>query len=299
MAIEINYEKMDVGSCFNTKPLPMDFILPGFVASTVGCLAAAGSTGKSFASLEIAMGICCNDADKKLLNMDIKKEGSVAIFNAEDPQTVIHDRLHSISSHLTVNTRHKVASKLDIYPLVGKQADIMLKEWQDFILRVAEGKRLLVFDTLTRWHKLDENSNGQMSQVIGALEMIATKSGASIIFLHHTGKSAAMNGEQDKQQSTRGASAIVDNCRWQGFMQTMTEDEAKRLGVHPDNRKSYVQIGGNKENYGAPTNAKWLKRSEGGVLLTANDIKTLNKPNLSVVNSNKKNEEDILNESKY
>ncbi len=270
MGLDLNFKKMNIEQCFKTKPEPLDFVLPGFVAATVGCLAAAGSTGKSFAALEIAMGISCNDADKKLLNMNIKKEGPVAIFNAEDPATVIHERLHSISTHLSTLTRERMYSNLEIYPLVGMQADIMNEDWQKFILKKAEGKRLLVFDTFTRWHRLDENSNGQMSQVIGVLEMIATKSGAAILFLHHTGKSAALNGEQDKQQSTRGASAIVDNCRWQAFMQTMSEDEAKKHSVALDDRKMYVQIGGNKENYGSPTIAKWLRRGEGGVLLTAN-----------------------------
>lgn len=270
MSLDLNFKKINIEKCFETKPEPLDFVLSGFVAATVGCLAAAGSTGKSFVALEIAMGISCNDADKNLLKMNIKKEGSVAIFNAEDPATVIHERLHSISAHLSTTTRGKIYSNLEIYPLVGKQADIMNADWQKFILKVAEGKRLLIFDTFTRWHRLDENSNGQMSQVIGVLEMIATQSGAAILFLHHTGKNAALNGEQDKQQSTRGASAIVDNCRWQAYMQTMSEDEAKKHFVVLDDRKMYVQIGGNKENYGSPTVAKWLKRGEGGVLLPAN-----------------------------
>lgn len=270
MTLDLNLKKINIEKCFERKPEPLDFVLPGFVAATVGCLAAAGSTGKSFAALEIAMGISCNDADKNLLNMNIKREGSVAIFNAEDPVTVIHERLHSISAHLSTTNREKIYSNLEVYPLVGKQADIMNADWQKFILKVAEGKRLLIFDTFTRWHRLDENSNGQMSQVIGVLEMIATQSGAAILFLHHTGKSAALNGEQDKQQSTRGASAIVDNCRWQAYMQTMSEDEAKKHSVALDDRKMYVQIGGNKENYGSPTIAKWLRRGEGGVLLTAN-----------------------------
>lgn len=275
--MSIQFSPLDIAHCFDEVPIPLDFILPGFVASTVGCLAAAGSTGKSFAALEVAMGICSLDADKSLLNMGICKEGEVAIFNAEDPSSVLHQRLNSISSHLSPEVRQKVIRNLTIYPLVGKCADVMAKEWQETILKAAKGKRLLIFDTFTRWHKLNENDNGQMSQVIGVFEMIATETGASVLFLHHTGKSAAMNGEQDKQQSTRGASAITDNCRWQAFMQTMTEDEMRKLNIPAKVRKSYVQIGGNKENYGAPTNHKWLKRVEGGVLLPADEIKQIDK----------------------
>ena len=306
--MNIKLSPLDVARCFEEVPKPLDFIMPGFVVGTVGCLAATGSTGKSFAAIEVAVGVCSLDADKSLLNIGICKEGEVAIFNAEDPSSVLHLRLNSISNHLSSEVRLKVISNLAIYPLVGKCADIMNKEWQAAILEAGKGKRLLIFDTFSRWHKLNENDNGQMSQVIGVFEMIATITGASVLFLHHTGKSAAMNGEQDKQQSTRGASAITDNCRWQAFMQTMTEEEMKKFNISAELRKSYVQIAGNKENYGPSTKQKWLKRAEGGVLITAEDITRINnsgnKSSAKVVKSNSttnwsENLKNTLKERKY
>lgn len=300
MSLNLNLEKnlVNIAECLETDAKELDFILPGFVAGTVACLAAAGSTGKSYATMEIAIGICSNDADKKLLNMGIHKEGKVAIFNAEDPHDVIHARLRSMSVHLDQKMREKMAANLKIYSITGMQPDIMNPDWQNEIIRIGTGKRLLAIETFSRFHRLDENSNGQMSQVIGVLEMIAKVTGAAVLFVHHTAKSAALNGDQDKQQSSRGASTIVDNCRWQGYMQTMSEDEAKKLSVPLDDRKMYVQIGGNKENYGSPTIAKWLKRGEGGVLLPAN-IKSLNKPDIKLVASDKPSKKEVKNESNY
>lgn len=36
---------VDIRKAFSEVPPPLDFIWPGFLAGTVGCLAAAGATG--------------------------------------------------------------------------------------------------------------------------------------------------------------------------------------------------------------------------------------------------------------
>lgn len=258
---------IDVLHCFETEPKPLDFVLPGFLAGTVGVIAAAGSTGKSFAAVEMGMSVCSADADKSLLNLGVEHHGRVIIFNAEDPEVIIHQRLHSIGGYLSPAAREEVAEKMIIEPLVGRQTNILDPKWQEAVLRVAEGSRLVVFDTLTRWHQVDENSNGDMATVLGVFEMICRETGAAVLFLHHVSKSMGRDGRQDEQQATRGAAAITDNARWQGWMQTMSKSEAETLGVDPDNRKRYVRIGGNKENYGQAATERWLERKEGGVLM--------------------------------
>lgn len=287
--MSVKFEPLDISFCFETKPEPLDYILPGFVTGTVGCLAAPGATGKSIAGIEIAMGVCSPEADKSLLNIGIERKGKVVFFNLEDHQSVLHHRMHSISGHLHPDIRAEIIKNLTFYPLVGKGLNVMDKSWKDFMLKNADGKRLVAIDTFIRCHNLNENDNGQMSQVIGEMEMISNKTGAAILFFHHTSKGATLNGDQDKQQATRGASSIVDNCRWQAFMQGMSEDEAKKNNIKSENRKYYVQIGNNKENNSAPTNPKWLKRGDGGVLLPAIDIKLNVTPALAVVENKKSN----------
>lgn len=258
---------LNIIECFADAPPPLDFVIPGFVSATVGCLAAAGATGKSFWALEAAMSVCSADADAKLLNLGVKHNGRVVILNAEDPAIVLHQRLHAIGQHLPPDARAEVAERLVIEALTGTMPDIMAKKWQDAILRIAEDARLVVFDTLTRWHKMNENDNGQMAQVLSVMEMIAKETGAAILFLHHVSKGMAREGRQDEQQATRGAASITDNARWQGWMQTMGVDAAKEYGIDDDNRRRYVAVGGNKENYGQATPDAWLERKAGGVLL--------------------------------
>lgn len=259
-------ESVDIATAFSTKPPDLDFVIPGFVAGTVGCIAAAGGTGKSFAVLELACGIASESANKVLLNLDIKKHGKVCMFNAEDPDVILQSRLFSISSYIYDHTQAEIAKSLTIKSLMGRGADINDPIWFDAILKASEGCRLVIFDTFSRFHKLSENDNGDMAQVVGQYERIARETGASVLFPHHTSKSMSGNGRQDEQQATRGAAAITDNCRWQGFMQTMSDKEALKSGIADADRKQYVRLGANKENYGASSSDKWLERKAGGVL---------------------------------
>jgi RecA-family ATPase len=271
---------MDILDCFTTEPKEMDFVIPNFLAGVVGVMAAAGGVGKSFWSLEVAMGICSHEANKSLLNLDIPKHGRVVILNAEDPATVLHHRIHSIGSYLNESAREEVAEKLLIEPLMGKQVNIRSQRWQEAVLRVMDGSRFTIFDTLTRWHNADENSNGEMSEVLGTFEMLCDKTGSSVLLLHHVSKAMAANGRQDEQQATRGAAAITDNARWQGWMQVMGKEEAGKYGIAEDIRKRYVNAGGNKENYGQNSKDVWLERCRGGVLLPV-DLKPVEKPSVN------------------
>ena len=89
---------IDLVHYFENEPAPLDCVWSGFVAGTVGCLAAAGSTGKSFFAIEVAMGVASNRANAVLLNFEIPKHGKAVIMNAEDPESVIGHRIHAIES---------------------------------------------------------------------------------------------------------------------------------------------------------------------------------------------------------
>jgi RecA-family ATPase len=257
---------IDIAAAFVSEPPVLDFVWPGFLAGTTGILAAAGSTGKSYFALEAAMGVASASADAALLKLGIQHHGKAVILNAEDPEAVIVHRLHAIGAHLDEEARMEIAARLVIEPLMGKGCNIMDQKWLDAVLRVSHDARLLVLDTFSRWHRGKENDNGEMAAVMGLMERVA-REGPAVLATHHVAKSMAMGGRQDEQQATRGAAAITDNARWQGYMQTMTEEQAGKFKVRSADRKGFVCWGGNKENYGVPTPDGWLRRHEGGVLL--------------------------------
>ncbi len=275
-------EQLDLELAFSETPATLDFVFGGLLAGTVGNISAPGSTGKSLLALELAMSVACPEIDDDLLQLEIVTRGGVAVINAEDPADILHSRLFSIKNCFNPDFLAEIRSNLSIVSLIGKQPNISNPAFQDEVIKHCEGNRLIVFDTFTRFHAMNENDNGQMSQVIGCYERIAHETGAAVLFLHHASKGAALNGQQSEQQASRGASAITDNCRWQGYLQGMISEEAISLNIEESDRKQYVRFGANKENYGRATPEKWFMRCDGGVLRAST---MTSKPKLKVIKS--------------
>lgn len=257
---------LDVMAAFTVLPPPIDYVLPNMVAGTVGALVSPGGAGKSMLALQLAAQVA---GGPDLLEVGELPTGAVIYLPAEDPPSAIHHRLHALGAHLTTEQRQIVADGLLIEPLIGKCPNIMALDWFEGLKRAAEGRRLMVLDTLRRFHIEEENASGPMATVVGRMEAIAADTGCSIVFLHHASKGAAMMGAGDQQQASRGSSVLVDNIRWQSYLSGMNAAEAEEWGVDDSQRGYFVRYGVSKANYGVPFQGRWFRRHEGGVLKPA------------------------------
>lgn len=266
---------IDVLAAFECEPPVLDFIWPGFLAGTVGALVAPGATGKSFWALEAAMSIACSVAGGDLVGLTPTHTGRVVYLAGEDPPSALVRRIHAIGQHLGHAARQAIAENLALEPIMGKRLNVMDEAHLRRVIEYSAGARLIVLDTLSRIHALDENSNGNMAHLVAVLEQIAATTGASVLYLHHVSKGSAREGQTDQQQAARGASALIDNARWCGYVARMTEDEAKRLSdrahdrypIGNDRRGYFVRFGVSKQNYGATPIDRWYMRHAGGVLV--------------------------------
>lgn len=265
---------VDIMGAFETEPPELDFIWPGFISGAVGALVAPGATGKSFWALQAAMAVSAPGAD--LLDIRPPAHGPVVYYAAEDPLPVLVRRLHSIGQHLPRDVRLAIAERLTLEAAMGSRMDLSDDAHLSNVVEYCRGARLIVFDTLSRFHTLDENSNGAMAGLVTQMEYIAVETGASILYLHHTSKASALQGQGDVQQAARGASSLVDNVRWCGYLAKMSRSESENLTsrtfdrdpIGPDQRLWYARFGASKENYGiSEFGERWYKRHEGGVLL--------------------------------
>lgn len=252
---------------FKREKVPSDFVLPGFVAGTVGALIAPGSTGKSMLAMELAAVVA--GANIFGSNWPKTKIGEVLILAVEDPENELFNRWTDLGSILNPEDR-KAGERVRVIPMLGEHFDIMNDEYFFALVDACVGKRLLILDTMRRIHTLDENDGGDMSQVVGRMEEIAKKTNCSILFLHHTSKAAALNGQNDVQQASRGSSVLVDNIRFQMFMASMTKEDEKSKQVDEPLWKNFVRFGVSKVNYGAKMDDFWLERKNGGILVPAN-----------------------------
>jgi len=267
--------EIDVWAAFENEPPVPDFIWPGFLASTVGALIAPGATGKSFWTLEAAMSIACSVAGGDLVGLAPTHTGRVVYLAGEDPQSALVRRIHAIGKHLNAQAREAISKNLTVKSIMGQRLNVMDKAQLRRIIDDSTGARLIVLDTLSRIHSLDENSNGEMAELVTTLEHVAAVTGASVLYLHHVSKGSARDGLTDQQQAARGASALIDNARWCGFVAAMTGEEAKRLSdsaidrkpIGDERRRHFVRFGVSKQNYDVMPSDRWYLRHSGGVLL--------------------------------
>lgn len=266
---------IDLAAAFESPPPALDFIWPGFLAGTVGALIAPGATGKSYWALEAAMSVACSVAGGDLVGLSPALNGKVVYLAGEDPDVALVRRINAIGHHLNRDARCAIAQNLILEPLMGKRLNVMDERHLARVIKFCEGSRLIVLDTLSRIHDKDENSNGDMARLVATLEHVATCTGASVLYLHHVSKGSAREGQTDQQQAARGASALIDNARWCGFIAKMTEDEAQSLSdraydrqpIGNDRRGFFVRFGVSKQNYDAAPHEQWYQRRDGGVLL--------------------------------
>jgi RecA-family ATPase len=253
---------------YEVEPRPLDFVLPSVLTGTVASLVSPGGSGKTMWALQVAHQVA-GAAD--LLGIGTFPAGPVLYLAAEDPQLAIEHRLFAMGSRLDAATRGLMGERLTVQALIGHSPDIMDGRWYDAIEKAASGCRLVIFDTLRRFHTLEENDSGDMARVVGRLEKLATSAGCAVLFLHHSSKAMAIAGRGDEQQAGRGSSVLIDNIRGGFFMSGMTKEDAARLSddgrkAIGDRRGYYVRWGGTKPNYGPPIQDIWYKRTAGGVL---------------------------------
>jgi hypothetical protein len=275
--------RIDIRNAFSCAPAPLDFVLPGLLTGTVGTLFSPGATGKSFLLLEAAMGIACSVAGGDLLGLraGLSSGRRVAYMAAEDTVPVLEHRIHAIGQHLQPEAREVIADALDIECMVGRRFNIMDDRHLRALAEFAAGARLLVIDTISRVHQLDENSASDMARLLGNLEFVAGEAGAAVVFAQHVAKSAARDGQGDQQHAARGSSVLTDNARWGAALTRMTATESMDysddpIGLRPVGaaaRGWYVRMSIPKNNYSGPIDDRWYRREDGGVLRPVNLIR--------------------------
>jgi len=220
------------------------------------------------------MSIACNVPSGDVLALCPRKSGRVVYLAAEDPVPVMIRRIHAIGKYVGQDAQPHIAENLVLEPIMGHRLDIMNDEHLTWLVEQSKGARLLVLDTLSRLHSLDENSNGDMARLVSILEYVAATTGAAVLYLHHVSKGSARDGQTDQQQAARGASALIDNARWCGFLAKMTSEESKKWSdnlerdpIGPDRRGYFLRFGVSKQNYDVPIEDRWYQRWTGGVLM--------------------------------
>ncbi|MEQ9010078.1 AAA family ATPase [Algiphilus sp.] len=247
----------------------------------VGLLAAAGATGKSMLTLQLAIACCTG---MPWLGMAQGRSGSVLMLSTEDDRDEIHRRLRIAMSHYRMLAGDRadaieelVGERLFILDRVGDDnrltmqldRELVATAMAERVIRTAEqmhGPVLIVLDPLSRFDGGDGNDNGDGTRLIEAAERIRKGTGCTVLLPHHVSK-AGIRDPESGQEAVRGASGLVDGARWVGLLATLRREDANKYGVEPEEAGHYVRFTTPKANYSAPWPGMWLEKQAGGVLV--------------------------------
>ena len=229
----------------------------GFLSSIV----CAGGVGKSalrllqFISLALGRSLC---------SQHIFRRCRVLLVSLEDDCDELHRRIKAVLDHYSVDRTELKSWLFCATPRLAKLAQLngnirvvgpLERQLRDAIKRSKPD--IISLDPFIKIHALEENDSGDMDFVCDLLAKFAIEFNIAVDSPHHVHKGRLTPGDAD---SGRGSSGIRDAGRLIYTLATMSEDEAKMLGIAPEKRTSYVRLDSAKVNI-APRSAKptWFR----------------------------------------
>ncbi|AXF10005.1 DNA helicase [Paraburkholderia graminis] len=263
--------RLDIRKALSEPPPPLDHVLPGLLAGTVGALIGPGGVGKTMLLMQIACDIAAGKPVGGGILTPHKLSGTgapVVFLLAEESRDVMQWRLQAALHGIQEMAEFKDAGACDalverlsrhllVYPLAGAKRLGLVADGhvvEDALSKVAEmakSARLLIVDPLRRFHSGEENDSSHMTNVVGAFERIAAQSGAAVLLSHHANRSSVLAGAGEHASASRGSSALTDSIRWQANLSAVTESTAGYLGIAEPHRRNFVRLDIAKANYGS------------------------------------------------
>jgi RecA-family ATPase len=259
-------------SRFVDKPDPIPLIIEGVLPKgIVSLFFSAGGAGKStilmYLAAKIAVAESCNTDwfGYKIYG------GKAVIVTAEDPDIILNHRFVGVSHAIACETkteykqvREYLCKNLHIVSTFGHNAHLFklsndglsLKRTDYYnslveCLSEIDKLKLVVIDTKTRFSQGEGTGNVTATQEITFYEGVASRTGATIMLLHHTNK-ASRNGSQTGMQAYRDASAIYDSVRAAWYLRGLSMDEIAAHQITSGDEDKYLVLENCKNNYVMP-----------------------------------------------
>ena len=287
--------RLNIRDILSNSPPPLDHVLPGLLAGTVGMLVGPGGIGKTMFELQVALAVACGGSicgglfDKSRDEGDPTppNPGRVVLALAEESAEVVAHRLHAVIANAAKN-KHLLGvdaspsqvlemwdENLHIYPLADcprlelMDRDLMPTESFRQLLGACDGARLVIVDPIRQFHSCDENQSGPMTALVQTMRGIPSSSKCALILAQHASQASVQSGQGGEASAGRGSTALTDGVRWQLNLHAPTNGSARDYGIAQSDLKRFVLVDLPKANYMAPTVTEVLERLPGGVLTLA------------------------------
>lgn len=251
----------------------------------VTVLVAPPGAGKS--TLGIALAAAAVTGRDELVGETVHEPVKTWVWNNEDDRDELRRRLAAAAQHWSIDIgalrgRLGMNSGADRPLLIARAgrdgAVVRLPDIDVIAERVnANGIGLLVVDPFVETHECDENDNAQIKTVAAMWREIARRCDCGVILVHHTGKppAAAPDAWAGSLSASRGASSLGGIARIMRTLFAMSERDAERLGLDPEERHRWVRLDDAKANLSlAAGGAKWFRR-ESVVIANGDEVGVL------------------------
>lgn len=187
---------------------PLQWLVRGLITEeSMGAIAGEPKTSKTWALLELAIAVATGT--KAFGEFQTGPKKPVGLFLAEDHRKSVRKRLYALCAGrgLTGNAAAEACAQIFI---VCRKSMTIPTDSEAFIASLPEGIEfgLVGFDPLRDVHESEENAGTEMRPVMRALREIRDRTGACVVFTHHSAKMTKEVGERRAGQRMRGSSVV-------------------------------------------------------------------------------------------
>ena len=230
--------------------------------------AAAPGVGKSTLAIEEAVSLA---SGYDFLGFGIDRVRKVAIINNEETRDELERRIEATCVQFGVPFAD-IAETLYLYSGIDSAKFVVacrgendtvivqpeVEELAGFL--AGAGIDLLVIDPFVQAHRVSENQNEQIEQVMIALREIAVHANTALHLVHHTRKPPAGGAHQAGDIfAVRGGGAIVGDAHFVFTLADMGIGDSETLGVSEADRK-FLRLDDAKGKLAPPSGARWFER---------------------------------------
>ncbi len=167
-----------------------------WAAEGVGVIGGAPKCCKTWLALDLAVSVA--SGTDAIGRFPVAVPGPVLLYGAEDAAAQLRERLAAIAA-----ARSMSLAEIDVRLILAASLRLDTERDRARLRRTLEQHRprLLLLDPLVRLHRIDENSAGEMSALLGELRALQREHALALVLVHHLRK----NGGGQDGQALRGS----------------------------------------------------------------------------------------------
>lgn len=240
--------------------------------SIVAMIVGAGGVGKTHLLAQLAISIATGtpflETFTTTKHCGSENQGNVFLGLGENQYDDIHRLLFKATKHIRKKEPNLLENdqilfaasrRIAAFSFCGQQASFIEDGkpslyFREFKMRLEDkappgGWTLIILDPVSRLMGADaETDNAAATQFIALLEELSIDlpGNPTVLFAHHTNKSAIQAGSNQTQSAARGSSALTDGVRWQcNYSKESSKDESS------ENTSSVAVLKMTKSNFTA------------------------------------------------